>query len=620
MKKKMEKALVTLLLLAITNVALSNSFTTEILPATTELKTALTIAADHQIAYDDPVDMTEPNQNHWVRLTFEHPMAENQVIWLDQPWLDHGWVYSYNELDVLIDSSYCGYDIPIKDRLLENQHLILELAEGTKKVLVRMRSCESIFVNIRIKTLSQAVRSQSRLDIGFGIYSGLVFLSIIYGLIMFFIFRNRPWLFYSAYIFAVFFGQLISFGFDQISIFKGSINAIEPAALIVPFIVFTTRKLLIVLFDLELKERRIRLILNAIALVALASLIFRLFNIYELALGLSNVSAFMMSLMIFYLAVTRGKQKTNYERQIIYAMMVFSVGAIIFNLKNLTLLPTMFITEYAMIICSCLDILLLARALYKKVEWAEEQRKIEYVDRIKLKTKTQKSSERIVELETSLRSYMYKAIMNALNPHFLFNALNSVFRCVQLEDSKSAQEYLARLCKIMRIVLQNSEFETVPIEHELDFLNEYMCLEKIRRKEMLQYEFIVDPQINQKTTFIPTGIIQPLLENAMIHGINEDLGMSGKVTLMINRVGDDLLIKIKDNGVGYHHSKKMKADKVSTHKSFALKLIRKRLELDYDETQYYIDIASQKNLGTTVTLKIPFPKSGNYNQFMADYF
>jgi sensor histidine kinase YesM len=620
MKIKMEKALVTLLVLAITNMALCNSFTTEILPATTELETALTIAADYQIEFDDPVNMTRANQSQWVRLVFENPTAENQVIWLDQPWLDHGWVYSYDELNVLIDSNYCGYDVPIKDRLLENQHLLLELAEGTKKVIVRMKSCESIFVNIRIKSLSQAVRSQSRLDIGFGIYSGLVFLSIIYGLIMFFVFRSRPWLFYSAYIFSVFFGQLISFGFDQITIYKGSINAIEPAALIVPFIVFTTRKLLIVLFDLELKERRIRRVLNVIALVALSSLIFRLFDFFELALTLSNISAFAMSIMIFHLAVTRVNQKTDYERQIIYAMMVFSIGAIIFNLKNLAILPTMFITEYAMIIGSCFDMLLLARAMYKKVEWAEEQRKNEYVDRIKLKTSTENDTKRIVELEIKLRSYMYKAIMNALNPHFLFNALNSVFRCVQLEDSKSAQEYLAKLSKIMRIVLQNSEFETVPIEHELNFLGEYMSLEKIRRKEMLQYEFIVDPQIDQRSTFIPTGIIQPLLENAVIHGINEDLGMSGKVFLTLDRVGDDLIIKVKDNGVGYHHSKKLKADKVRTHKSFALKLIRKRLELDYDETQYKIDIESQKNLGTTVTIKMPFPKPGNYNQFKADYF
>ncbi|MFT4678748.1 MAG: hypothetical protein ACI9RU_000112 [Litorivivens sp.] len=616
----MKRNLATILFIAFAIVGSSNSFTTEILPTSAKLDSALIIQAEFLMDFDDPLNMSNAGQDQWVRLEFDRPLTDKKLIWLDQPWLDHCWIYSYDRYNILIDSSYCGYDLPISDRLLENQHHLAELKKGTYKVVLRLLSCESIYIKIRVEPLSQVVRSQSRLDCYFGIYTGLVFLSIVYGILMFFIFRNRPWLFYSAYIFCVFFGQLVSFGYDQLTIFKGSENAIEPASLIVPFVVFTTRKLLIELFDLELKERKIRWVLNLIALIALTSLMLRALDYYAFALLLSNLSAALMSLMIFILAVTKGRKKTNYEKQIIYAMMAFSVGAAIFNLKNLGILPTNVFTQYSMIVGSSLDTLILARALFKKVQWAEIQRKFEFTERLKLLSKATKDAEKIISLELKVRSNMYKAIMNALNPHFLFNALNSVFRCVQLEDAMTAQQYLTHLCAIMRIVLQNSEFETVPIEHEVNFLEEYMMLEKIRKKEMLKYNFKIDPSIDVKKTFIPTGIIQPILENAIIHGTGQYDDTSSNVSMLIERVGDDLLISVTDQGLGYHESVKAKKNKVSTHKSFAMKLIRRRLALDYDESRSNLQIVSAYKKGTTVTIKMPFPEPGNYSQFMADYY
>ncbi len=147
-----------------------------------------------------------------------------------------------------------------------------------------------------------------------------------------------------------------------------------------------------------------------------------------------------------------------------------------------------------------------------------------------------------------------QALRSQMNPHFIFNALNSIGAYVQRNDADNAISYLTKFARVMRSVLENSRHGQVPLQDDLDTLRGYMELERKRMQEKFDFTITVDPDIDPETIMVPPLVVQPFVENAIWHGM---VGKEGKghITLKVSKHGEQLRWTIEDNGLGRHVKK-----------------------------------------------------------------
>ncbi|MDF2189041.1 sensor histidine kinase [Paraflavitalea sp. CAU 1676] len=218
---------------------------------------------------------------------------------------------------------------------------------------------------------------------------------------------------------------------------------------------------------------------------------------------------------------------------------------------------------------------------------------------------TENYHKRIKELEIrSLRAQM--------NPHFIFNSLSSINRYIVKSDHKMASNYLTRFSRLIRQILDNSAADSISLETELETLELYIEMEKLRFDEAFTYEIIVDERIHAADTFIPPMLLQPYVENAIWHGLLHREDGHGKLTIRLLHKSDALLeAQIEDNGVGRQKAMEMKSREAIRTKSYGMQLSQDRLQLlgqQKDSASVVIDDltdAAGKPGGTRVILYIP---------------
>jgi len=190
--------------------------------------------------------------------------------------------------------------------------------------------------------------------------------------------------------------------------------------------------------------------------------------------------------------------------------------------------------------------------------------------------------------ETELRS-----IYSQLNPHFLFNALNSIQGLVNKNETENANYYLSTFSKLLRDSLVNSEKDRVPLSTELQTLKTYLQLEQLRFH--FQYTIHIDESIDTNSVEIPSLLFQPLVENAIKHGVSA-MQENGNIIIDFKRTGNDMIASITDNGKGF--------DRSAATNGFGLKLTRERIRLLNEadnESPVTLSIESG-NSGTTIIL------------------
>ncbi|HEX2572684.1 MAG TPA: histidine kinase [Polyangia bacterium] len=193
-----------------------------------------------------------------------------------------------------------------------------------------------------------------------------------------------------------------------------------------------------------------------------------------------------------------------------------------------------------------------------------------------------------------------EALKMQLQPHFLFNALNSISALVE-EDAEAAQEMLARLGDFLRLTLDNSGAQEVPLREELRFLHCYLDIERVRFQDRLTVQMEIEPATLD--ALVPNLILQPLVENSLRHGIAARVG-PGRIEIRASRAEGRLRLEVKDNGPGLHLD-----GSASSKRGLGFKLTRERLEGLYAEQQR-LTLADAPGGGLAVQLEIPFATAG----------
>lgn len=204
------------------------------------------------------------------------------------------------------------------------------------------------------------------------------------------------------------------------------------------------------------------------------------------------------------------------------------------------------------------------------------------------------------------------ALRIQMNPHFLFNALNSIKLYIINNEQKNAVHYLNKFSKLIRSILESSSVKEVPLSEELKTMALYMSIENIRFSNEIIYEENFNPNLNLETVKIPPLILQPFLENSIWHGLSSKKGEK-RVQLSVDKIsGDFYQIEVEDNGIGRKEAFKIKSNKTLNRKSIGIDLTKERLENFSEQYQgnyslRYIDLTDENGnvSGTKVSLRIP---------------
>ncbi|MEQ9064287.1 MAG: histidine kinase [Vicingaceae bacterium] len=199
-----------------------------------------------------------------------------------------------------------------------------------------------------------------------------------------------------------------------------------------------------------------------------------------------------------------------------------------------------------------------------------------FIKRGKLE-KTRASRE--IEISSKMRELEMKALRSQMNPHFLFNALNSIYSMINSGDQSKAGQFLIRFSKLLRIVINQSMSVKVTLTEELKLLQIYIELEQMRFNDSFVFEMFVDDTLEPDLLLVPSFIIQPFVENAIIHGLKRKKGDDKKLQLLIRDAGDKIECKVIDNGVGRAQAALNKSAVGDTNKSVAMSNTSRRLEM-----------------------------------------
>jgi sensor histidine kinase YesM len=199
-----------------------------------------------------------------------------------------------------------------------------------------------------------------------------------------------------------------------------------------------------------------------------------------------------------------------------------------------------------------------------------------------------------------------KALRAQMNPHFIFNCLNSIKSLIQNEDKHKAIDYLTTFSKLIRTLFQNSDKRQISLFDEIETCRLYMQLEAMRLNGKLCYNINIVPDIDLKSVMVPALIIQPFIENAIWHGIVPRDG--GTINISITQHKDVIVCEVDDDGIGRELSKLNKPVTSVIHKSQGLRLSQARIDLEKElnETHASIKIIDKyegdKASGTVVVL------------------
>lgn len=171
-----------------------------------------------------------------------------------------------------------------------------------------------------------------------------------------------------------------------------------------------------------------------------------------------------------------------------------------------------------------------------------------------------------------------KALRAQMNPHFIYNCMNSIKALIQDDDKNRAIEYLTTFSKLIRTLFQNSDKREINLYDEIETCKLYTDLESMRLNGKLRHEFLVDPNIDLKSVKVPALIIQPFIENAIWHGIVPK--EKGKIIVSVKGDADKIVCEVEDDGIGRERSMLNKPVTPVIHESKGVHLSQARLKLE----------------------------------------
>jgi two-component system sensor histidine kinase YesM len=214
----------------------------------------------------------------------------------------------------------------------------------------------------------------------------------------------------------------------------------------------------------------------------------------------------------------------------------------------------------------------------------------------------------LFSIKTKNKEIALQSLRREMNPHFIFNSLNSVNQFIAENKEREANKYLTSYSNLMRNTMENSNKDFITLDNELEQLKKYLELEHLRFQDKFDFKISVDPELDPERTMVPNMIIQPHLENAIWHGLRY-LDTKGLLELQVHLTNSKVVIRIEDNGIGLTKSEELKTTNQKAHQSRGMSNTKERIgllnELYKRNISFRISEKASPETGTVVEIIFP---------------
>jgi len=245
----------------------------------------------------------------------------------------------------------------------------------------------------------------------------------------------------------------------------------------------------------------------------------------------------------------------------------------------------------------------LVLAVFLSLVWLFVTIRIRYIRR--RQTEKEDLNRKVAEME-------HMALQAQMNPHFIFNCMNSIQQYIFNQDVLAANKYIAGFSRLIRATLQNSTRAFISLPDEISYLSGYLSLEKLRFKDKMDYSIDVGPAVDDPRLLIPPMLLQPYVENSMRHGLRHKTDGQGHINLEFRRTDDRLIITVEDNGIGRKKAGSFKTSEHIEYQSKGMSLTADRIRMMNAKYGDYIRITVEdpvdpggRSLGTRVVMEFP---------------
>ena len=211
-----------------------------------------------------------------------------------------------------------------------------------------------------------------------------------------------------------------------------------------------------------------------------------------------------------------------------------------------------------------------------------------------------------LDYQKKLNSVQLTALRGQMNPHFVHNSLNAIQYYIQRNEVDISEDYLVKFSKLIRLFFDYSRRQNIMIKDEVVLLTHYLEIEQLRFEDKLSYSIEVDKKIDQEEQIIPSMLLQPIVENAVNHGLFHKQ-KPGKIEIKFNHIDElSFQVTIKDDGIGINKAKKIQRTSSKNYQSRSSQVLQERLELFKQSKEWHIDYKiedlSENNTNETGTL------------------
>jgi hypothetical protein len=217
-----------------------------------------------------------------------------------------------------------------------------------------------------------------------------------------------------------------------------------------------------------------------------------------------------------------------------------------------------------------------------------------------------------INLQQKISNLEQLALLSQMNPHFIFNCLNSIQAFIINNDLETTNQYLTEFAHLIRQTMDSAEKGTISIDHEIKYLTRYVELEKMRFGHSFDYTIVADEQIDKANTYIPSMILQPYVENSIRHGMRYKTDGKGLIEIKFQQSEGRLLCIVEDNGIGREHARQFRSQMHVEYQSKGMSLAAERIKAL--NRQYAASVAidiidktdpEQKPSGTRIVIYFP---------------
>ena len=547
----------------------------------------------------------------WCYFSLENKTSDKLVLEMNLPITDSISLYK-----VVHDSAHListlGMSIPFSKRKYQSENFIFDLptdSNQTNNYLLKLTSHNALQIPLSVGSYQTISEKNSHKDAFFGLYAGILFIMVVYNLLLYFSARDPIYLAYVMYTLFVCLVQIALGGYTQQYFWQEGWLTKHSISLLGTLSGFAF--LMVIWSFLSLKDKHYGYKIPFCLVIASYSgaLVFNLFGALHLSYQLVDVSALSVMTYAFITATIFSIKGDRLAQLFLLGWAFFLGGVVVFILSNIGIVPTSNYTIYIMPVTSAIEIIILSFALAYRVKRykQERQKAIQEKDRLLLE------QNKFLELKVKERTQELKlqTLIAQMNPHFIFNALNSVQHYILGDNKLKAQAYLSKVSKLIRFQLESSFSKTVPFEDELESVQAYLEIEKVRFNQSFDYQIKGVHEVLEQKVQIPSMLIIPFLENAIWHGIMKLDDPSGKIRIQFEWLEDALFCTIDDNGIGITASQQVTPEKSKKHRSIGIEVTKDRLQISHDlnQTEYVFSILDKNDEGkhgTRVRLSIPY--------------